>query len=155
MTAFTSAFLATCPRINERRLTHLDTCRMFRRNGQFTSGIGIRYETSPIVERGHQSYAANLVVGERMLPHVFIHASNAGAKNIHDMLPADTRFKVLVFVGDIKQNETVAANVRRLGEQLEAPSSFLHRDGHGGSDKVFDVLCISTSSKHVTDWCGE
>ncbi|KAL1941311.1 hypothetical protein VTO73DRAFT_7523 [Trametes versicolor] len=125
---------------------------MFRRNGQFTSGIGIRYETSPIVESGYQSYAANLVVGERMLPHVFIHASNAGAKNIHDMLPADTRFKVLVFVGDIKQNETVAANVRRLGEQLEAPSSFLHRYGHGDSDKVFDVLCISTASKHVADW---
>ncbi|KAI0628052.1 FAD binding domain-containing protein [Trametes polyzona] len=125
---------------------------MFRRNGQFTSGIGIRYEPSTVIHNQYQAAAPNLIVGERMLPHVFIHASNAAPINIHDKLPADTRFKVLVFVGNI-EDETIAANVQRLGEQLEAPESFLNRYGHGGSDKVFDVLCISASSKQNVDWC--
>ncbi|CDO68389.1 hypothetical protein BN946_scf184815.g36 [Trametes cinnabarina] len=108
---------------------------MFRRNGQFTSGIGVR----------------NLIVGERMLPHVFICASDARPVNIHDMLPADTRFKVLVFVGDIVDEE-VAERVGRLGEELAAPDSFLNRYGHGGSSRVFDVICISASSKQDVDW---
>ncbi|KAH9851893.1 FAD binding domain-containing protein [Lenzites betulinus] len=124
---------------------------MFRKNGQFTSGIGIRYESSTIVQSQYQSCATNLIVGERMMPHVFIRASNAGAVNLHDVLPADTRFKILVFVGNI-QDETVAKDIQRLGEELDSPKSFLHRYGHGGSDKVFDVLCISASSKQFVDW---
>ncbi|KAI0361721.1 hypothetical protein OH77DRAFT_1469669 [Trametes cingulata] len=122
---------------------------MFRRNGQFTSGIGIRYEPSPIIHKQHQEYAANLIIGERMLPHVFICAADARPVNIHDMLPADTRFRVLVFVGDIT-DQAIAADVRALGEQLEAPEGFLKRFGHGR--QLFDVLCISASSKQSVDW---
>ncbi|KAI8995217.1 FAD binding domain-containing protein [Trametes punicea] len=124
---------------------------MFRRNGQFTSGIGVRYDISPIVNNTYQAFAANLIVGERMLPHVFICASDARPVNIHDMLPADMRFRVLVFVGDIK-DEAIAAQVYRLGEQLAAPDSFLKRYARGGSNNVFDVLCISHASKYDVDW---
>ncbi|KAI0664328.1 FAD binding domain-containing protein [Cubamyces menziesii] len=124
---------------------------MFRRNGQFTSGIGIRYAPSSIVQNAYQACAANLIVGERMLPHDFICASNARPLNIHDMLPSDMRFKVLAFVGDIKV-ETAAARIRQLSEQLEAPESFLQRFGHGDSSAVFDVICVSSSSKKDVDW---
>ncbi|KAI0642305.1 FAD binding domain-containing protein [Trametes meyenii] len=121
---------------------------MFSRNGQFTSGIGIRYGPSPIVRNDYQSAASRLIVGERMVPHIFILASNAVPMNIHDALPSDMRFKVLVFVGNIT-DETTARQIRQVGEQLAATDSFLQR--YGGS-KVFDVLCISASSKDDVDW---
>ncbi|KAJ3002531.1 hypothetical protein NUW54_g5798 [Trametes sanguinea] len=124
---------------------------MFRRNGQFTSGIGVRYDPSAIVHNAYQAAATNLIIGERMVPHVFICASDARPVNIHDMLPADTRFKVLVFVGDITDEE-VAARVHSLGEKLSAPDSFLCRFGHGGISAVFDVICISASNKQNVDW---
>ncbi|KAI9062575.1 hypothetical protein FKP32DRAFT_1573679 [Trametes sanguinea] len=124
---------------------------MFRRNGQFTSGIGVRYDPSAIVHNAYQEAATNLIIGERMVPHVFICASDARPVNLHDMLPADTRFKVLVFVGDITDEE-VAARVHSLGEKLSAPDSFLHLYDHGGISAVFDVICISASSKQNVDW---
>ena len=70
------------------------------------------------------------------------------------MLPSDMRFKVLAFVGDIKV-ETAAARIRQLSEQLEAPESFLQRFGHGDSSAVFDVICVSSSSKEDVDWTGK
>ncbi|KAI0773243.1 FAD binding domain-containing protein [Trametes elegans] len=124
---------------------------MFRKNGQFTSGIGLRYNPSAIVHNQYQTHASQLIVGERMLPHIFVCASNARPVNIHDMLPADTRFKILAFVGNIRDT-TVVERVRSLGEKLAAPDSFLCRYGHDGHSKVFDVVCISASSKHDVDW---
>ena len=42
-----------------------------------------------------------LIVGERVPPQIFLNASNAGPVEIQDLLPADTRFKFLIFGGDV------------------------------------------------------
>lgn len=121
--------------------------------GGFTSGIGIRYAPSIIVQDAHQAAAAKLVVGERMLPHVFIHAADAKPTNIHDLLPADTRFKILVFVGDVKA-ETGAAQLRALEERMRHPASFLQRFAHGDHTQIFDVLCFTAAERDAVDYTG-
>ncbi|KAI0642304.1 FAD binding domain-containing protein [Trametes meyenii] len=121
---------------------------MFKKNGEFMSGTELCYEPSAIVDTQYQAYASQLLVGARMPPHVFIGAADARPVNIQDMLPADTRFKVLAFVGDCT-NATIAERVRDVAEGLEAPGSFLKRYSH---DKgVFDVMCVSATKKDVVD----
>ena len=73
-------------------------CRAFNAYGGFTSGIGVHYGSSVITNTEYQQLASSLIIGERMLPHVFIRAADARPFNIQDMLPADTRFKLLVFI---------------------------------------------------------
>ena len=117
------------------------------------SGIGLRYEPSVIVDPRHQSCAANLVVGERMIPYDFLRAANAIPVNIHDMLPSDTRFKILVFVGDISVEATMD-RARALAEQMDAPEGFLKRFGQGEHEKVFDILCICATKQDKMDFTG-
>ena len=120
----------------------------------FLSGIGIRYEPSIIVDPRHQSCATKLVVGERMIPHDFLGAANAIPVNIHDMLPSDTRFKILVFVGDISVEATMD-RARALAERMDAPEGFLKRFGQGVHEKVFDVLCICATENDKMDFTGK
>ena len=129
-------------------------CRVFKTFGGFTSGIGIRYAPSIIVNDALQAAAAKLIVGERVIPHVFIHAADAKPVNIHDLLPADTRFKILVFVGDVK-TETGAGQLRVLAERMQEPSSFLRRFAHGDHSQIFDVLCFTAAERDSVDYTGE
>lgn len=81
-----------------------------------------------------------------MLPHVFVRAADGRPYEIQDLLPADTRFKILVFAGDTP-NKDQMARVKTLAEALDSSDSFYRR--HGGSDptKAFDILTISSGTK--------
>ena len=127
--------------------------RVFKKFGGFTSGIGIRYAPSIIVDNKHQACASKLIVGERMVPHVFIHTADAKPANIHDLLPSDTRFKILVFVADVTTNAG-ATLLRDLAAQLDAESSFLRRFGHENYLQVFDILCITSAERDKVDYTG-
>ncbi|KAI0352095.1 hypothetical protein OH77DRAFT_1561952 [Trametes cingulata] len=124
---------------------------MFAKNTRFTSGLGLRYEPSGIVDNRLQKCAPKLVVGERFLALDLICAADARPVNIHDMLPADMRFKAIVFVGNIT-DEAVAARVRTLAGELEAPVNFLRRYGHRGTREAIDLICVSASSKDAVNY---
>ncbi|KAI0773242.1 FAD binding domain-containing protein [Trametes elegans] len=120
---------------------------MFEKNADFMSGLTLRYEPSSIVNNQFQACAPQIVVGERIPPHVFICAADARPVNIHDMLPADTRFKIVFFVGDIT-DASIAELVQDLAGRLDKPGSFLQRH----DSRAFDVLCVSASSQHAVDY---
>ncbi|EIW58484.1 uncharacterized protein TRAVEDRAFT_47634 [Trametes versicolor FP-101664 SS1] len=124
---------------------------MFAKNAGFTSGLTLHYEPSVIVDNRFQACAPHLIVGKRMLPIDFICAADARPVNIHDMLLADMRFKILTFVGNFA-DETGAAKVRALAEQLTAPDCFLQRYAHTGTNSAFDLICISASRKEQVDY---
>ncbi|KAI0628051.1 FAD binding domain-containing protein [Trametes polyzona] len=124
---------------------------MFMQSTGFTSGLSLRYERSSLVDDRFQACAPQLIVGERMLPHVFVCAADGSPVNIHDMLPADMRFKILVFVGDIT-DEVSAADIRALAEQLQVPDGFMQRFNRGGNDEMYDLICISATSKTAVDY---
>ncbi|PIL30439.1 hypothetical protein GSI_07626 [Ganoderma sinense ZZ0214-1] len=113
----------------------------------------IRYKLSSIVNDTHQSVAANLVVGERMLPHIFIRAASSQPIEIHDMLPADTRFKILVFAGNMA-DVADRAKLETLGDELNKPDSFMRRYGRseGGKWQVFDLVCFSAAKKDAVSF---
>ncbi|KAI0773244.1 FAD binding domain-containing protein [Trametes elegans] len=122
--------------------------RTFRESDGFITGTGLQYAPSTIVEDAHQASAPNVLVGRHMPSHVFVRAADAVPVNIQDLLPADMRFKVLFFVGDIAENAT-AERVRDLATRLAVPESFLQR--YGRDDKAFDRVCISASNKDAVE----
>ncbi|KAM5541473.1 hypothetical protein V8D89_005027 [Ganoderma adspersum] len=133
---------------NQDGVTHEQFLNAFKTVGGFTSGIAIRYGTSTFVDATHQTLASSLVIGERMPPHVFIRAASAQPIEVQDMLPADTRFKILVFAGNIS-DDSDRAKLQALADDLSKPESFLRRYGRGdvGKWEVFDVLCFSSGKK--------
>ena len=129
---------------------------MFETFGGFTTGISIRYELSATVDITYQTLAARLTIGERMLPQVFIRAASGRPIEVQDMLPADTRFKILVFAGNVSAKMD-KDKLQALADSLNMPENFLRRHGRGdiGSWEVFDVLCFSSANQDQVDYLGE
>ncbi|KAI0738661.1 FAD binding domain-containing protein [Daedaleopsis nitida] len=136
---------------NEDGVSHEEFLEAFQTFGLFTSGIGVHYEPSSITAGAHQACASKLIVGQRLIPHVFIRAADARPYNIHDVLPSDTRFKVLVFAGNTA-DAAQAARVAALAEKLAEPDGFLAMFGRGAPEKVFDVLSISSAKKQDVNY---
>ena len=65
---------------------------------------------------------------------------------IQDLLPSDTRFKILVFAGDandVQQRD----RLQNLALDLERPDSFFRRFGGKEPTKTFDILSICSGTK--------
>ncbi|KAG9313173.1 putative phenol 2-monooxygenase [Chiua virens] len=119
--------------------------------GQFASGIGVHYSPSAIVDAKYQRYAEKLVIGERMLPQVFVRAADFRPINIHDMLPADMRFKVLFFVGYLTEERV--AELNSLAEELSKPASFLRKYNTDGIISTeFDIITITAGTKEEVNY---
>ena len=122
-------------------------CRALKKAGGFMSGIGVRYADSAIVDSKHQSHAQHLVVGERVPPQMVVCAADGGPYELQDLLPSDTRFKVLVFAGDTMCAEQ-QSRVNVLADELLGEGGILSRYAPRdlGLPSVFDVLTLSTAS---------
>ncbi|TFK48400.1 hypothetical protein OE88DRAFT_1634717 [Heliocybe sulcata] len=133
---------------NVNGVTHEEFVEAFSKAGGFTSGIGIHYNESVLVNPTYQSLATKLIVGERMPPQPIIRVADSWPFELQDLLPADTRFKVLFFTGDYLepvQREKVLA----LAESMSQPESFLQKFTPKGarSSDVFDLITIAASRK--------
>ncbi|KAG2742976.1 hypothetical protein P692DRAFT_20810977 [Suillus brevipes Sb2] len=145
-----SALFSGKPRTsdNQEGVTHEQFLRAFQASGGFSSGIGVHYMPSAIVDTIHQSCAPNIIIGERMLPQIFVRAADARPVEIQDMLPADTRFKLLLFVGLLTSEQLT--KVRRFAEELELPTSFLQKYNYpaeGKAQSMFDIISITAGHK--------
>ncbi|KAH9944956.1 FAD binding domain-containing protein [Epithele typhae] len=133
-------------KLNQDGVSHEEFIEAFQTFGLFTSGIGVHYEPSVLSSPAHQPCASNLTVGQRLLPYIFVRAADGRPYEIHDLLPSDTRFKILVFVGNTVA-PTQPARVQALADQMAAPESFLQKFGKGKPEAIFDVWSISSAKK--------
>lgn len=131
---------------NQDGVSHEEFLKAFQTFGGFTSGIGVHYSPSVIVNTKHQKCAKNLIIGERMLPQVFVRAADTRPVEIQDLLPADTRFKILVFLGSTKESRLMEINT--LVNELSLPTSFLRKYPMGGqASLMFDIITIVAGDK--------
>lgn len=128
------------------RVANASVIRAFQSFGGFTSGIGVHYAPSTIVNPANQSLASGLIVGQRLPPHIFIRAADARPFDIQDVLPSDTRFKVLAFVGNTT-NDVQMHRIHALATYLDGSDSFFRRFGGSDPSRVFDLLAISSATK--------
>ncbi|PPQ64352.1 hypothetical protein CVT24_008421 [Panaeolus cyanescens] len=129
---------------DEDGVSHEEFLQAFQTFGGFTSGIGIRYLESVITNTTHQSLASNLTIGQRILPQVFLRAADGRPYEIQDLLPADGRFKLLVFSGDTTQGGPLQ-NLMAFSTALKPVLSSLVSEEK--IFDVFDILVISSATK--------
>lgn len=121
--------------------------RAFQKFGGFTSGIGIHYAQSTIVNATHQSCAKNLIIGQRMPPQILLRAADSRPFELQDLLPADNRFKVLVFTGDTSRVVQLS-KVARLAQEMTSTHGFLQRCSSAEkTSTAFDIITISSASR--------
>ncbi|GLB41636.1 putative phenol hydroxylase, C-terminal dimerisation domain [Lyophyllum shimeji] len=108
-----------------------------------SSGIGIIYQQSAIVDTRHQSVAKNLIIGKRLPPQLLVRAADHRPFELQDLVPSDTRFKVLVFTGDIYE-PIQKDRLAKLAVKMGANDAFLKRYSPGGDIfAAFDILAIT------------
>ncbi|KAH7106134.1 FAD binding domain-containing protein [Auriculariales sp. MPI-PUGE-AT-0066] len=134
-------------------VTHEQFLATFQTFGLFSSGIGVHYAPSDIVDKTHQELASNLIIGQRLIPQVVLRAADARPENIQELARSDLRFKLLVFAGDIAQ-PTAKSALQKLAEQVDDTGTFVRRltPKDGPSDAVFDILTIATTKKEVVNY---
>jgi phenol 2-monooxygenase (NADPH) len=131
-------------------LTDFGFNRAFRAFSGLTSGVGIQYDPSILVNGAtneSQSAAKSLTIGQRLPPQTVLRAVNSAPIEIQDMCPSDTRFKIFIFMGDI-----------RLPSQLELVRAFASEIVKEGSalktlgDKAFDIVSIVKGDKETMNY---
>ncbi|KAH9166686.1 FAD binding domain-containing protein [Lactarius sanguifluus] len=90
----------------------------FQNYGDFSSGVGVHYSPSAVTNPLYQAAAENLIIGQRLLPHVLVRAADAREVNIQDLAPSDSRFKLFVFPG---------VHADKVASFLERPEGFFNR----------------------------
>lgn len=103
------------------------------------SGIGIHYGTSMITNVQYQAFAKNLIIGQRMIPQVLVRAADGRPYELQDLLPADARFKVLVFAGDTMSKAQLAI-LHKLADELEQILRKFVRNEN--LEDMFEILTI-------------
>ncbi|KAL0953947.1 hypothetical protein HGRIS_005108 [Hohenbuehelia grisea] len=147
-----SALFSGKPRTQEYQdgVSHEEFISAFQTFGGFTSGIGIRYAGSAITDYAHQGCAHNLNIGQRMPPHVFPRAADSRPVELQDLLPSDTRFRILIFAGDTCLPEQ-QAKLERLADELDRPERFVQRfcamHSKTQANDAFDFITISAATK--------
>ena len=109
----------------------------------FISGIDFTYPQSSITLNAHQDYAFGVVVGRPLPPHVFLRVADARPINIQDMVPANGRFKILVFAGEYTR-PNFSTDLQAYADELVSMFS-----KHGGSGKpmAMDVVTIMSGKQ--------
>ncbi|TFK29577.1 hypothetical protein FA15DRAFT_663717 [Coprinopsis marcescibilis] len=135
------------PRTEENHdgVSHEELLQIFQTFGGFTSGIGIRYGTSSITDTKYHSTAPKLAIGERIPPLALVRAADSRPFDILDLLPADSRFKVLVFLGrescdgqQISRAEEVAVGLEETLRTV-APNKDIFA--------LFDIVTVLSASR--------
>ncbi|KAJ7573876.1 FAD binding domain-containing protein [Mycena floridula] len=125
--------------INQDGVSHEEFLQAIQTFGGFTSGISVHYDNSLVVDTRHQTCATKLIIGERMLPHIFLRAEDSHPVDIHDLLLADGRFKIIIFLGNTSDDSQ-----RRRVHDLAASLDFLNQYSMGS---IFDIIAICAAQK--------
>lgn len=87
-----------------------------------------------------------------MPPQIILRAADNRPYEIQDLLPSDTRFKVVLFVGDVAGDKQRKEEVQKLAGLMTGESGFLGKWVGGKSTikekgEVFEVLSVMTGSR--------
>ncbi|THH01836.1 hypothetical protein EW145_g6846 [Phellinidium pouzarii] len=141
---------------NKDGVSHEEMFKAYETFGGFTSGTGIQYAPSLITNTTFQHLASELAIGTRMPPQTIIRAADARSFELQDLLPSDTRFKILIFAGDLHV-ETQKSALEDLVMAATSEAGFLTKYGSRGRKDsgwatVFDILTILVDAKEKVDY---
>ncbi|THH17443.1 hypothetical protein EW146_g3360 [Bondarzewia mesenterica] len=127
-------------------VSHQQFLQAFQTHGGFTSGINVHYVPSAITSAVYQSAASKLTIGQRLLPQTILRAADRRPVEVQDLCPADTRFKVLVFTGDMQDSQQ-HARVETFAAELSREDGFLNTNVIAQAERAYDVMSILKGKK--------
>ncbi|EGG06190.1 uncharacterized protein MELLADRAFT_36236 [Melampsora larici-populina 98AG31] len=130
-----------------------------RKGNEFGTGIFIDYPSSELVVKksdpnskihNKQELAKSVVVGPRLASQQVVCLADAKPYHLSDLIPADGKWKLLIFGGDIAKDlgckERLDRLARFLGESQESPIKKYTPCGEE-SDWIIDCITILASSR--------
>lgn len=84
------------------------------------------------------------MIGQRVLPQVFLRAADCRPFEIQDLLPADARFKIILFIGDTSDSGQLGI-INDLANELDGVLGKLAPLGH--IFNMFDILAVCSDTK--------
>ena len=117
----------------------------FIKAGQYTAGLTAKYGDSQITNAAGStdSLAANLVVGMRFPSAQVVRFCDAKAMQLVQALPADGRWRVIIFGGDITERAN-ATRLEELGDYLYAPTGpvISHTPASADIDSFIETIVV-------------
>ncbi|KFY14278.1 hypothetical protein V492_02717 [Pseudogymnoascus sp. VKM F-4246] len=107
----------------------------FIKAGQYTAGLTAKYADSQITnaKNSTQILASNLVVGMRFPSAQVVRFCDAKAMQLVKAMPADGRWRIVIFGGDITESANIA-RLEELGAYLYSPTGPVYRHTHESAD---------------------
>ncbi|KAJ3759350.1 FAD binding domain-containing protein [Lentinula raphanica] len=135
--------------LNLDGVSHAEFLQAFQTFGGFTSGLGVHYDQSIIINPKYQHLARNVLVGQRLPPRPLLRAADCRPIDLHDLLVSDTRFKLLIFTGNT-HNPSQMARVVDFASKLRNPGSFFAEfSSLEAMHSVIDIVSISSEKKET------
>ncbi|KPM35874.1 3-hydroxybenzoate 4-monooxygenase [Neonectria ditissima] len=91
----------------------------FVKAGRYTAGQGVQYNASLLMSSREQSLATGLVVGMRFPSTQVVRFCDARAMQLTRALPADSRWHIVVFAGDVL-DKGVAERLNKTSQKLQS-----------------------------------
>ncbi|KAI1354554.1 FAD binding domain-containing protein [Xylaria sp. FL0043] len=123
------------------------TAELFVKAGRYTAGLVTQYEDSIITaaSASQASLAAKLTVGMRFPSAQVVRVGDARQMWLTRALPADSRWHILVFGGDIQDSDT-ALQLQKLGSDLETlVRAFTPPESD--PDSIFNIVLVLSSKR--------
>ncbi|KAI0199534.1 FAD binding domain-containing protein [Astrocystis sublimbata] len=127
------------------------TPQLFLKAGRYMAGLATQYDSSIITDAatGRSALAANLTVGMRFPSAQVVRVGDARSIWLTRALPADSRWHIVVFAGDIHDGDA-AERLRKLASDLEGLVHAYYTPLEADGDSIFNiVLVLSTKRVHV------
>ena len=112
--------------------------------GDWTAGVAVNYQASPIVAKGSQSTLSNLVVGKRLPSRQVVTYSDARPRHLDQLMPSDGRWRLLALVGDVRHDSQLKA-MYKLAAYLGTLQRFTPPDRD--VDGLIECLTIVATSR--------
>jgi phenol 2-monooxygenase len=133
----------------ETGVTHEKFRDAFELFGGFTSGLAIQYDPSLITAQSseNQVLAKGLLIGKSFTSQIVVRHADARPFHLHDQMPTDLRFRVLIFSGDcllssqLQKTQKATVVLKALAKRY-TPSNVAY-------DDVIDFITVS-SNPHAT-----
>lgn len=141
----------------------------FEKGNQFASGLSVDYGSSVLeaktsaegvddntqvasLVKSKPGLATGLPIGMRFNSFKVLNQADARPWHFQERLPADGRFRIVLFAGDIL-NPAQKARVDEFCASLDKPTSFLRRATPQGAkiDSVVEVLTIHSAPRTETE----
>ncbi|UKZ76834.1 hypothetical protein TrVFT333_004549 [Trichoderma virens FT-333] len=140
---FTKLFSSSYRR--ENGITSQDFKDHFVKAGRYTAGQGVQYEESVFISPNSTDkiLARNVVVGMRFPSAQVVRFCDARPMQLMTALPADSRWHVIVFAGDILQQIT-AARLAKVAAELQSIIHMFTPRGQDANTVIQGVLVLAS-----------